>query len=333
MKHFTLLAENFVRGDFLLWEILYNASVMKFFLSENTDLTGTNIIDNLSCGFYISILKHLIKQGETMRNLGKLFVTILLFATLNEQTNIGNGFYSFNERRQNDLKKQYETEKIQNSDTIDNNINSQSGNAAVLWAQQLLADGSYGKPVAYCANWYDTLSDVEKLARTIYSEGGTSFTDEENGVASVILNRAYAYSQSVQNIVQGGNQFAALTGDETQSRYAREPAVNTPKWEHSTYLACLLLTITDKAEWDAVIGNPVGSRMCFASYSSARSFGDAVFRDNASTGDIEYCDGGVWKPVKNVYVIGYGDVTSIGALFSGTAVPDNYSRNIYYEYQ
>ncbi len=269
-----------------------------------------------------------------MRNLGKLFVTILLFTTINEQTNIGNGFYSFRERRENDLKKQYEAEKLQSSTTVEDTVASQSKNAAAAaWAGQLLADSSYGSPVAYSANWYDNLSDVEKLARTIYSEGGTSFTDEENGVASVILNRAHAYSQSVQSIVLGSNQFAALTGDETQSRYAREPAVNTPKWEHSTYLACLLLTVNDKSEWDAVIANPVGGRMCFSSYSSAKSFGDAVFRDNISTGNIEYCDGGVWKPVKNVYVIGYGDVVSIGNLFSSASVPDNYSRNIYYEYQ
>lgn len=269
-----------------------------------------------------------------MRNLGRLFVTIILLTTINEQTNIGNGFYSFHERRQNDLKKQYETEKLQSSDTAaDDSMMLQSGTAAAEWAQQLLADGSYGSPVAYSAHWYNSLSDVEKLARTIYSEGGTSFTDEENGVASVIMNRAHAYSQSVQSIVLGSNQFAALTGDETQSRYAREPAVNTPKWEHSTYLACLLLTVNDKSEWDAVIANPVGSRMCFSSYSSAKSFGDAVFRDNVSTGNIEYCDGGVWKPVKNVYVIGYGDVASIGNLFLNAVVPDNYSRNIYYEYQ
>lgn len=268
-----------------------------------------------------------------MRNLSRIFLTILLFTTLNEQTNIGNGFYSFNERRQGDLKKQFQTEKLQSSNTVDNNMISKSTDTAAAWAEQLLADDGFGSPVAYTPNWYENLSDVEKLARTIYSEGGTAFTDEEDGVASVILNRAYAYSQSVQSIIQGSNQFAALTGDETQSRYAREPAVNTPKWQHSTYLACLLLTVTDKAEWDAAIGNPVGGRMCFSSYSCARSFGDAVFRDNASTGNIEYCDGGLWKPVKNVYVIGYGDVTSIRDLFAGAQVPDNYSRNIYYEYQ
>lgn len=256
-----------------------------------------------------------------MRIVGRLFVTILLFTTVNGQVHAGNGYYAVEERRHDGVRKQYES-------TI-----SQSGSQAAAWAQALLADGAYGQFIPYSLNWYENLSDVEKLARTIYAEGGTAFEDEETAVASVILNRAYMYSQPIAAIVQGNNQFAALTGDETQSRYAREPAVNTPKWEHSTYLACLLLVTADKAEWDAVTGNLIGNRACFSSYSCAKAYGESVFRDNASTGNIEYCDGGVWKPVKNVYVIGYGTVTSISSLFSSETVPDNYSRNIYYEYQ
>lgn len=256
-----------------------------------------------------------------MRNLGKIFLTILLFTNLNIQNHGGNGYYTVDERQYDVVRKQYESS------------GSQSGNEAAAWAQALLADSAYGQPIAYSVDWYENLSDVEKLARTIYAEGGTAYEDEENGVASVILNRAYTYSQPVTAIVQGSNQFAALTGDETQSRYAREPAINTPKWEHSTYLACLLLTTGSQSEWDTIIKNPIGSRMCFSSYSCARSYGGSVFRDNALTGNIEYCDGGTWKPVKNVYVIGYGAVTSISSLFSSGAVPDNYSRNIYYEYQ
>ncbi|MCM1466747.1 MAG: hypothetical protein NC086_01265 [Alistipes sp.] len=254
-----------------------------------------------------------------MRILGRIFITALLLTTLNGQAHTGNGFYGVNERK-------YESGRTQNDGA------AQSAGQAAAWAGALLADGSYGQFVPYSLNWYESLSDVEKLARTIYAEGGTAFEDEETGVASAILNRAYRYSQPPAAIVQGNNQFAALTGDETQSRYAREPAVNTPKWEHSTYLACLMLVTADKAEWDAVTQNPVGNRMCFSSYSCAKAWGDAVFRDNAATGNIEYCDGGVWKPVKNVYVIGYGDVSSIGSLFSSGSVPDNYSRNIYYEY-
>lgn len=256
-----------------------------------------------------------------MRSLGKIFLTVILFAALNRHE--GNGYYAVDERKYEGTKRQYES-----SASV-----TESGKPASAWAQELLADNNYGKPVEYSAGWYNNLSDVEKIARTIYSEGGTGFADEEDGVASVILNRAYVYSQSVQAVVLGNNQFAALTGDAAQSRYAREPAVNTPKWEHSTYLACLLLTITNRQEWDALIGNPVGNRLCFSSYSCAKNSGGGAFRDNALTGNIEYCDGGTWKPVKNVYVIGYGDVSSVNSLFSSAVVPDDYSRNIYYEYQ
>lgn len=271
-----------------------------------------------------------------MRGLGELVLTIMLFAAINAQHQKGNGYYAVDERNYDNVKKQCESSVSQYESSVSQyeNAVSQNGNAAAYaWAQELLSNDDYGKPIAYSPDWYGNLPDVEKIARTIYSEGGTAFADEENGVACVILNRAYAYSQSVENIVLGNNQFAALTGDETQSRYAREPATNTPMWEHSTYLACLLLTADSKPEWEAAVENPIGDRLCFSSYSCAKNCGETMFRDNAATGNIEYCDGGVWKPVKNVYVIGYGNVSGVGSLFSSEAVPDNYSRNIFYEYQ
>lgn len=62
--------------------------------------------------------------------------------------------------------------------------------AATQWSEQLLASSTYGLPISsYSSSWYSSLSDVEIVARAIYCEGGTAYTDEDSAVAWVILNR------------------------------------------------------------------------------------------------------------------------------------------------
>lgn len=57
-------------------------------------------------------------------------------------------------------------------------------NMANDWAESLLSNSSYEKAITnYSSNWYASLSDVEVLARAIYCEGGTVYTNEEDAVA------------------------------------------------------------------------------------------------------------------------------------------------------
>lgn len=156
----------------------------------------------------------------------------------------------------------------------------------------------------------------------------------KNGIARVILNRVHSalYPNTVMDVILGINQFVAITGNSSQTNDSRNPNTTSSRWEHSTYLACLLLTTIDNSEWDILIGNPIGERLNFSSYSYAKNHGNNVFRDNPTTSKMEYCDGGTWKKIKNVYVIGYGNVSSINSMFE-SSIPHNYSRNVYFDYE
>lgn len=195
------------------------------------------------------------------------------------------------------------------------------------WADTLLADSSYGIPYSYSSNWYGTMSTVELLARCIYCEGGTEYTTEGNTVARVILNRVNHsdFPSDPRSVITAGGQFAAVTGGSATSENAREPATTTARWRNATYLACLMLTTTDANEWDILVGNSLKGQLHFYSYTIAKNKGD-VFSGTSSE-SLYYGT----KHIKDVYVLGYGTVTSFTTLFNNYN-PKAYSRNIYYNF-
>lgn len=198
---------------------------------------------------------------------------------------------------------------------------------ATSWANALVNSSSYGAAIQnYTSGWYTSLSDVEVLARAIYCEGGTAYTDEEDAVAWVILNRVNdnAYSNAPIDIVKQAGQFSSITGGASSTINSRVPATNTERWKHSTYLACLLLTTTDATKWKNIIGNPINGQLFFYSYTIAQSSSIFTGSDNA----LKYKG----KDIKNVQVLGYGFVSSFNTLFQQYN-PTPYSRNIYYSYK
>lgn len=199
--------------------------------------------------------------------------------------------------------------------------------AATEWAEQLLASSSYGVPISsFSSSWYSKLSDVEIVARAIYCEGGTAYTDEDSAVAWVILNRINStgfQSTAAAAVVKAKGQFASITGGSGPTRDARIPTTNSSRWEHSTFLACLLLTTTSNSEWSTIIGNKINGQLYFYSYTVAKS--NSVFTGTTSS-TLKYNG----TAIKNVYVLDYGNVTSFSTLFNNYS-PINYSRNIYYD--
>lgn len=198
---------------------------------------------------------------------------------------------------------------------------------ATSWADSLLNSSSYGAAIQnYTSGWYTSLSDVEVLARAIYCEGGTAYTDEEDAVAWVILNRVNnnAYSNAPIDIVKQAHQFSSITGGASSTENSRIPKTTTERWKHSTYLACLLLTTTDTTKWKNIIGNPINGQLFFYSYTTAQT--STIFTGSGNT--LKY-DG---KDINNVQVLGYGFVSSFSTLFQQYN-PIRYSRNIYYSYK
>lgn len=195
-----------------------------------------------------------------------------------------------------------------------------------LWANELLESSNYGCPITqYSSDWYSSLSDVEVVARAIYCEGGVSYTNEENAVGRVILNRIHAadFPDTPAGVVKESGQFESITGSEQRTVNARNPETDSPLWKHSTYLACFLLSTTNKTHWNRVVGDPITDQLGFFSYSYAK--GRTIFHDSGSK--LMYYS----KEIKNVYVVGYGSVKSFGTLFSNYS-PTPWSRNIYYNY-
>lgn len=196
------------------------------------------------------------------------------------------------------------------------------------WSNALLKDSGYGKAISYSSGWYNNLTTVELLARCIYCEGGTAYTNEENAVAWVILNRVKdsAFPSTSKGVITASGQFASVTGNKGQTEAAREPLRNSTRWKHSTYLACLLLTTTDTVEWQSLVPSPISGQLYFYSYTTAKNNGGSPF-SGASSNSLYYNS----KRIKDVYVLGYGAVSSFNTLFNNYS-PTQYSRNIYYNY-
>lgn len=201
--------------------------------------------------------------------------------------------------------------------------------AALQWSEQLLGSSSYGLPISYSSSWYSSLSDVEVVARAIYCEGGTTYTDEDSAVAWVILNRINnsRFPNTSASVVKASGQFSSITGGSGSTQDARVPSTNTSRWEHSTYLACLLLTTTSETEWRTIIGDKLDGQLYFYAYTVAKNKYDnknSIF--TGTTDDTLKYNGTL---ITDVYVQGYGNVTSFESLFDNYN-PTVYSRNIFY---
>jgi hypothetical protein len=202
---------------------------------------------------------------------------------------------------------------------------------ATEWAESLLNNSSYGTPISYSNGWYSSLSDVELLARAIYCEGGTAYTSEGAAVAWVILNRVNStnFPSSARSVITAADQFTSVTGKSGPTTSARQPSTSTERWEYATYLACLMYTTYSAEEWNTVVSNPIGDHLYFYSYTTAQN----AYKNNTpvfsgENGNLKYNS----KNITNVYVLGYGIVTSFPTLFSNYT-PISYSRNIYYNYK
>lgn len=150
-------------------------------------------------------------------------------------------------------------------------------------------------------------------------------------MAWVILNRIHSSSfpDYAREVITAASQFAAVTGGSGPTQNSRQPSTSTTRWEHSTFLACLMCTTYDTTDWETIVGNPIGNQLYFYSYTTAKNAynnNNPVFSGSGS--DLKYGS----KDIKNVYVVGYGSVTSFPTLFANYS-PTSWSRNIYYNYE
>lgn len=108
---------------------------------------------------------------------------------------------------------------------------------------RLLSSSTYGKPLTYSDNWYNSLTTTELLARLIYAEN-TSYEPDQNAIGYCLLNRYHGkdgynnyYGDTMKEIATKANQFTVITGGSTSSTHARQPKTSSDGWKHATYIA------------------------------------------------------------------------------------------------
>lgn len=85
-----------------------------------------------------------------------------------------------------------------------------------------------------------SLSAVELLARCIYCEAGTTYTNEANAVTWVILNRIHnrSFPSTAKDVITASSQFASVTGGSRATDSARNPSTGTSRWISCIAISC-----------------------------------------------------------------------------------------------
>jgi len=184
---------------------------------------------------------------------------------------------------------------------------------AELWSQELLANSSFNasrKPEYIASSATPT---VEILARLIYGEN-TAYTTEQNAIAWVILNRYHSprFPSTLRDVATARGQFTGAVHD--NALQAQNP--NETGWRNAVYLACLLVTDSSEACWNAISPKPYGfSNQLF--FRAARYLGDtsAVFESNGVL-YIRYTSNNTIRDVaiSNACIAGKGTATTVDGL-------------------
>lgn len=194
------------------------------------------------------------------------------------------------------------------------------GQSVDSWAYALLHNSStYGQALT-SSTWYNSVSDVELLARIIYTENETNTVDQ-TAVAWVIINRrnyGNGFPSTYRGIVTQSGQFESLT-----SSRAKTAKSNTDNgWCHATWLACALLSTTSTSDYMSLFGKPYGIDNQLFMYRSV----DATFglKDGYLTINGNRC--------KNAAYAGVRTVSNATEATKFKAEDRNIFYNYYYNY-
>ena len=166
------------------------------------------------------------------------------------------GYYYAGEKY-NDLKNRRRVNKEveYNNDTVmtrSSSLPEEVTDDIYYYTNYQLTYGGVSKP--YTTNWYKNISSVDAIARTIYGEfcaeakpgnleqDNDKLYQQRKAVAWIIANRCFSseFPNDVIEVIQQEDQFAALTGIESETWWARNPAENDKAWTQACCLAAYL---------------------------------------------------------------------------------------------
>jgi hypothetical protein len=178
---------------------------------------------------------------------------------------------------------------------------------AISMKNYLLSTNTYGKNISYSSTWYNSLSEVEIMARLIYGESNNNIS-QLRGVAWVLVNRkeSSGFPDTFSGVCKASGQFAAITGGSEYSYNSRIPDTTSSRWKNATELACILSVCEDCYYFSGVVSRPDGYvDQC---YFLSKAYFDANTRNvNYSTGTGEYKRGSTWYAIE--YINQLGDPT------------------------
>lgn len=196
-----------------------------------------------------------------------------------------------------------------------------------------------GADIPYSANWYTKVNLVDRIARTIYGEFSSDWSvssyerdtnklfQQRKAVAWVIANRCMSsdFPNTLQGVIQQTDQFAALTGDESETFWAREPKELHDAWsqasELAVYLFCALeLSYTGVTKTEILLSKMsrptgIGNQRFFVS----RNTWEAGYV--AANGTFTF-ENGTPRRVKDI-ALNVGNINT----------HENMSRNIFFDYK
>jgi hypothetical protein len=216
---------------------------------------------------------------------------------------------------------------MKNGSTVTPMVDQQLVAAISTWRTNLMNDVNFGKAIAYSANWYSTLSDVEILARLLYGEN-TALSADQNAVAWVIINRKNANfgGGTYRGVATQSGQFEPITGASSGTANARVPNTSSSLWSNAVWDACTLLSTSSSTDYAELISKPTGitNQLYFVGLSYFLSIG--VSQDAVPTGTgLRYSfNGGTSYVAINTVVIVFATNESLlyplskGAITSDT---------------
>lgn len=155
----------------------------------------------------------------------------------------------------------------------------------------------------------------------IYGEN-TLVTSDQNAIAWVILNRleSSSFPNDIKSILIVDGQFSTVSSPNSDVTGAQN--TQNTKWQSAVYLACLFYTTLNKSDWNSLGIPPVGmqNQIYFTAWSNLNNF-------SCSNG-VMYS--GKYK-VYNVYVVGYGNITTSADISKVYNTYNKSIRNIYYD--
>nr|WP_233167568.1 cell wall hydrolase [Paenibacillus roseus] len=171
-----------------------------------------------------------------------------------------------------------------------------------------LNDTNFGKPLTYSSSWYNSLSDIELLARLLYGENVLNEGDQY-AVAWVLINRKNANSSefggnTFRGVATKSGAFEPLTGGQGGTENARVPNTSSNRWNTAIWSACTFTYTSSISDYNSLIPKAPGisNQLFFVGLSYFLTGTNSQDKTPSGTG-LRYKMDNNYINIKNVVIV------------------------------